>query len=260
MIGWLGIPAGAIAWGFALYVLLVAPSTLASRLLVSMLVIDGIAVVSSYSNSYYLTVLGLSELNWWQVHQASDWAATFLVNVLFPLEMVSEGTVLYGLIPMAYAIAVIVYVPLVAYGMLRTQLFDIDLRLKRTLNRSTIAATFVAVFFLVSELAGMYLSSQLGNLLGAVCTAGLVFFLDRIQRAAESLTDAAMPRTRAAPEYETYRKLQVYEAALQAALQGDGISDKERQMLDSMIASLGIDNAAARQLEYDLQAGVPAGH
>ena len=81
MFEWLGIPAGAIAWGFALYVLLVAPSTLASRLLVSMLVIDGIAVVSSYSNSYYLTFLGLSELNWWQVHQASDWAATLSPSI-----------------------------------------------------------------------------------------------------------------------------------------------------------------------------------
>ena len=60
-----------------------------------------------------------------------------------------------------------------------------------------------------------------------------------------------MPHTQATPEYETYRKLQVYEAALQAALEQGGISDRERRMLDSLIGSLGIDAQAAEQLERD---------
>jgi len=38
----------------------------------------------------------------------------------------------------------------------------IDLRIKRTLKRSTVAAAFVATFFVVSEFAGIYLSGQLG--------------------------------------------------------------------------------------------------
>ncbi len=354
---WLGIPAAVIAWGFAVYVFLVAPKTLASRLLIAMLVIDGVAVVSSYDNPIYvdrLTEFGL--LRWWQIHQASDWAvitvylaflgvavrspltrpfrnprirlalltlgATLATGMFFRDEqslramqpplyatiavvltwgfvsaihawiiardkasrararaftfafgvrdviwmmvffagaahlsgLLGENSVMAYVVPRAYAWAVIIYVPLVAYGMLRTQLFDIDLRIKRTLKRSTVAAAFVAVFFLVSELAALYLSSRLGNLLALVCTAALIFFLEPIQRAAQRFSDAAMPQTRATPEYETYRKLQVYEAALQTALEQGGISDRERQMLNSLIGSLGIDAQAAEQLERDAQA------
>lgn len=182
------------------------------------------------------------------------WIFTFSSGVAYHSGWLSENSVLAYIVPRVYASAVIIYVPLVAYGMLRTQLFDIDLRIKRTLKRSTVAAAFVAAFFLVSEFAALYLSSQLGNLLGLLCTAALIFFLEPIQRAAQRFSDAAMPRTQATPEYETYRKLQVYEAALQTALEQGGISDRERRMLDSLIGSLGIDAKAARRLERDAQA------
>ncbi len=39
---WFGLPATGVAWGFALYVFLIAPRTLAARLLVAMLVVDGL--------------------------------------------------------------------------------------------------------------------------------------------------------------------------------------------------------------------------
>ncbi len=42
---WLGIPAAIIVWCFARYVFLVAPKTLASRLLIAMLVIDGVVII-----------------------------------------------------------------------------------------------------------------------------------------------------------------------------------------------------------------------
>ncbi len=184
------------------------------------------------------------------------WTVAFAINAAFQYGYLSFST-FWAYSPRGYAIAVIIYVPLVAYGMLRTQLFDIDLRVKRTLRRSTIAAAFVAAFFLVSELAALYLSSQLGNLLGLLCTAALIFFLDPIQRAAEGLSNAAMPRTQATPEYEAYRKLQVYELTVQAVLEEGGISARQRRVLDSLIRSLGIDEQVAQQLENDVRESLP---
>ncbi len=366
MVDWLGIPAGILAWSFAFYVFIVARGTTASRFLIGMLIVDGIAVISSFDNGPFVDEwLGVEGLNWWRIHQASDWAVvavylpfigiTLSSKLVAPLKSTKtrvaillvggvaavsmfvlpmpvldatraafyivmsivlawgflaaihswmtatsearrararaftlafgvrdvlwtwvfamgaahmygylpEGTWLLPwdvLVPLAYEVAVIIYVPLVAYDILRTQLFDIDLRIKRTLRRSTIAAAFVAAFFFVSEFAALYLSEQLGNLLGLLCTAALIFFLDPIQRAATRFADAAMPGTRATPEYETYRKLQVYEAAVQAALDEGGISDKERRMLDSLVGSLGIDLKTAQQLEDHVRASlVPAG-
>ena len=361
---WLGIPAGFIAWGFAFYVYIVAPSTRGARYLIGMLVVDGLAVISSGSNSEYINpfltqTLGLPALDWGEIHQASDWAvvavylpflgmtlASPLVGVL--KNKIVSNAVLYGglaiaasmlflseearehfrvpfyavisvvlawgfiaaihswyiatsdairdrarafmlafgardvlwtitfgtitlyhfglvgdggfpeptsmvsiVVAYSYQIAVILYVPLVAYGVLRVQLFDVDLRIKRTIRRSTIAAAFVATFFIVSELAGEVLSSQLGTVLGVVCTGLLVFFLDPIQRAAERVSNAAMPNTHATPEYESFRKLQVYETAVHAALEDGHISKRQRRVLDSMIQSMGIDADIANQLEQD---------
>ncbi len=359
---WLGIPAALIAWSFALYVFIVAPKTTAARLLVALLVVDGIAVVSSYGNSIFFDpyIGSFGQLRWWQIHQASDWlvitfylafigvtvrspltrplrapkvrwvllvsglmlaawmftkdeaeltamvpalypaicialtwgfasaihawmiardeasrararaftmafgirdviwVVTFTISTAIVLNILPDGGLIGSANAFAYALAVILYVPLVAYGMLRTQLFDIDLRLKRTIKRSTVAAAFVAAYFLVSETAATFLSNQLGTVLGLVCTAALVFFLEPIQRAAQRFSDAAMPNTQATPEYETYRKLQVYEAALHTALENGEISSRERQVLNTLIQSMGIDAHAAAALERDALAGAKA--
>jgi hypothetical protein len=365
---WLGIPAALIAWGFALYVFVVAPPSRGARWLTAMLIIDGLAVITSYDNLLYtnpfLESLGLPGIPP-VLHQVSDWALvavylpflgmtlnsplvkplkhpvigrciltgglaiallifflppqvrqqfnipfyvvicivltwgfaaavhswyiasseaereraraftfafgardvlwtfTFGVYLFYYLGIVGTGTWeidekanAFGIIvPLFYELAVIVYVPLVAYGVLRVQLFDVDLRIKRTLRRGTVAAAFVATFFVVSELAANYLSSQFGTVLGVLGTGALVFFLDPIQRAAERLANAAMPNTVDTPEYESFRKLQVYDSALRAALEDGHISQRQRRVLDSMIESLGIGRDVAQRMEQDALAG-----
>ena len=366
---WLGIPAAIVAWGFALYVLIVAPPTRGARFLVGMLFVDGLAVITSYNNLLYLNpmleAIGLPGVPG-VTHQVSDWAlvAVYLpflgmtlssplarplkhplvsrfilygglgfsllifvlpqdvrdqLNVPFYIvicialawgfaaaihtwyiatsqaerERARAFTLAFGvrdvlwtytfayfsaayfgwvgpgidemmvdpdsyskLLPLSYQLAVIIYVPLVAYGVLRVQLFDIDLRIKRTLKRGTIAAAFVATFFVISELASNYLSSQFGTVLGVLGTGALVFFLDPIQRAAERVSNAAMPNTVETPEYESFRKLQVYDSAIRAALEDGHVSERQRRVLNSMIESMGIDRNVAQCMEDDALAAV----
>jgi hypothetical protein len=366
IVEWLGIPAAFIAWGFALYVFVVAPPSRGARFLVAMLVVDGLAVITSghnllYVNKFLGETFGLPEIS--QVsHQVSDWAliAVYLPflgmtlnsplvaplkNPLVARAVMTGSLAVAALIPFlphevreqfnvpfyvvicivlawgfaaavhswyiatndaerdraraftiafgvrdimwtfsfsmwsayyfgffgerpdelstfdiilgySYQLAVILYVPLVAYGVLRVQLFDVDLRIKRTIKRSTIAAAFVATFFIISESAGNYLSSQFGTVLGVLGTAALIFFLDPIQRAAEKLSDAAMPNTHDTPEYEIFRKLQVYESAVRAALEDGHISDRQRRVLTSMIETMGIDAKVAEALENDARAAL----
>ena len=366
---WLGIPAAIVAWGFALYVLVVAPPTRGARFLVAMLLVDGLAVITSYNNLSYLNPFlesvglpGVPPV----LHQVSDWALVavylpfvgmtlsspvanplkhpfvsrfilfgglgFGILILFlpdsvrmrldvPFYIVISialawgfvaalhtwyiasaeaerararaftlafgvrdvlwtitfgyfGLAQFGLVgpgieemmtnpdsysilfPLTYQSAVILYVPLVAYGVLRVQLFDIDLRIKRTLKRGTVAAAFVATFFVISEFAGNYLSSQFGTVLGVLGTGALIFFLDPIQRAAERLSNAAMPNTVDTPEYEAFRKLQVYDSAVRAALEDGHISERQRRVLDSMIESMGIDRKLAQRMEEDTLAAL----
>jgi uncharacterized membrane protein YebE (DUF533 family) len=50
-----------------------------------------------------------------------------------------------------------------------------------------------------------------------------------------------------------YRKMQVYESALIEALHDEGISDRERSLLNRLRDSLEISEADAEAIERDLQ-------
>lgn len=153
-----------------------------------------------------------------------------------------------------YTIGTLVSVPLIAYGILRSHLFDIDLRIRWTIKQSTLAATFVAIVYVISESADRIFSSELGNVAGLLAAAVVVFFLAPLQRFAERVASAAMPRTANTPEYAAFRKLQVYEAALDEALRGGDISPKERAVLNRLRDTLGISSTDAETMERELQA------
>ena len=155
---------------------------------------------------------------------------------------------------MVYSLETLVAVPLIAYGILRTHLFDIDLRIRWTIKQSTIAAAVVAIVYLISEGASRLLSSELGNVAGLLAAALVVFFMASLQRFADRVASAAMPNAVNTPEYAAHRKMQVYEGTVAEALQGSGISRKERALLIRLRDSLGIATADAEALERDLQA------
>ena len=156
-----------------------------------------------------------------------------------------------GLAYVVYALGTLLAVPLISYGILKTQLFDIDLRIRWTIKQSTLAAAFIAVFYLVTEGADRLLASEFGNWIGLLASASLVFFLAPLQRFSERVASLAMPNTENTPEYAAFRKLQVYEAALEEALPG-GISEKERALLNRLRDSLGVAPPDAETLERDL--------
>jgi len=150
-----------------------------------------------------------------------------------------------------YTLGTFIAVPLIAYGILRTQLFDIDLRIRWTIKQSTLAAAVVAIMYLASESASQFLSSEFGNVAGLLAAAVVVFFLTPLQRLAERVASAAMPNTHNTPEYAAFRKLQVYEAAVAEALPG-GVSEKERVLLRRLRESLGISVDDAAAIEHEL--------
>jgi len=153
-----------------------------------------------------------------------------------------------------YACGTLFYVPLIAYGILRTHLFDIDLRIKWTIKQSTVASVFVAIFYLVSEGADRFLSSELGNVAGLLAAALVIFFLEPLRQFADRVAGAAMPNTKNTPEYSAFRKMQVYEEAVAEAHYEGGISTKERALLDRLRDSLGISDIDAVTIEREILA------
>lgn len=153
---------------------------------------------------------------------------------------------------LVYALGTLLAVPLIAYGILRAHLFDIDLRIKWTIKQSTLAAIVVTFIFLISEGADRFLSAELGNFAGLLAAAAVVFFLAPLQRFAESVASTAMPNTENTPEYAAFRKMQVYEEAVSEAYMEGGVSDKERALLVRLRDSLGISETDAIAIEREL--------
>ncbi len=85
-----------------------------------------------------------------------------------------------------------------------------------------------------------------------VPAAALVFFLAPLQGLAERIADRAMPRVRESPEYLAFKKLQMYSAAVETVLSDQEVTERERDMLERMRASLGIGPDDARRLEDDV--------
>lgn len=151
-------------------------------------------------------------------------------------------------------LAGIAFVTLLARALLRDQLFDFDLKLKLNIQRGTIAAVFLAVFLVVAQLIQNVASQALGYIGGAIAAGLLLFALKPLERAAERFASKAMPRTTGSPEYIAFRKLEVYKAAVESALEVRGIDPKEREVLAHLRQKLGIEEEDAYAVEVEATA------
>ncbi|NGX16310.1 hypothetical protein [Wenzhouxiangella sp. XN24] len=194
----------------------------------------------------FALAFGFRDICWFSVYAVATgivWGGIILAE---------EGAGYAFYLDLFYRLGTLLYVPIIAYGILRTHLFDLDLRLRWTLKQSTLAGLVVAILYIVSEGADRFFSTELGDWGGLLAAAVVVFFLAPLQRFAERVAGAAMPNTRNTPEYTIFRKLQVYESALSDALREGGISAKERVLLGHLRDSLGISEADAAAIESDL--------
>jgi hypothetical protein len=180
------------------------------------------------------------------------WGFVYAFTIFDILAGTYNTTNLYTWVDFIYRVSTLIYVPIIAYGILRTQLFDIDLRIRWTIKQSTVASVFIAVMFVVSEGASQFLSDELGAVTGLLAAGILMFFLAPLQRFAEGVASTAMPNTKNTPEYAMFRKMQVYESAMIEAHFEHGVSDRERALLNRLRDSLDISEADAEAIELEL--------
>jgi hypothetical protein len=83
---------------------------------------------------------------------------------------------------------------LLVYAILREQLLGIDLKVRWGISKGTVAAVFIAVFFVASEAAQQFLGAALQNEYVGIFAAGmLVFALAPLSRAADRIAEKAVP-------------------------------------------------------------------
>jgi hypothetical protein len=72
-------------------------------------------------------------------------------------------------------------------------------------------------------------------------------------RLADRVANVAVPETENSPEYEAFRKLQIYHTALEGAYSDGRVTRKDRVILDGLRRTLGIGDADAQRVEDDMR-------
>lgn len=146
---------------------------------------------------------------------------------------------------------------LVTLAILRGRLFGLDIKLRFAISRSTIAAAFVAAFFLASEGAQLVLGRE-NAYVGLVGAAALVFAMAPLQRAAERLAEKAVPisaspAVAASEPMGDTRAVSAYRAAVRAALRDGGITRREELHLMEVAEHVGLTPRQAAVLRHEVE-------
>ncbi len=153
------------------------------------------------------------------------------------------------------ALALSAYILLLAYAVLRSQLFDIDLKVKFVLRHSTVVAMIAAGFIVASEILESLVPVSDTTLSIAVAVVILIL-LRPMHRFALRMTDRLMRGVQNTPEYLGARKNSVYRAALEGAVEDGVVSITERRVLDRLREELGISADDAAAMEDELASGM----
>lgn len=162
-----------------------------------------------------------------------------------------------ALFPTRYALVVIavIFPPLFIYAILQGQLFDLDLKIKWSVSRGTLALCFVAMFFIASKLAEGIADRFLGGkswVIGAIAGGLLLFAIAPLQRWAERVADRAMPNTTGSDEYVRFKKFEVYRATFESLALDGAVTRGDRYTLAKLRRRLGISDGVAAQLEGEV--------
>ncbi len=142
--------------------------------------------------------------------------------------------------------AVLLLMLMMAYGLLKFQLFSLDLRIKVGLTRSMVVAPFAIAFFVVTEtLEGLLPFDSYWA--GLAAAGALSLLIVPLQRKANHLADRLMPGVHDERGYLDTRKETLYMAAVEGAwTDGD---PTEIAVLRRIQERLGLDAKTARLLE-----------
>lgn len=143
------------------------------------------------------------------------------------------------------------YVVLLAYGVLRNQVLDIQLRVKFAIQQSTLGAAVAGLFLVASELLESVLPVH-DQILGVIAALAIVAALRPLQRFAEAFANRVMRGVEPTPIYMESRKLELYRAALEGAMADGVITERERDILHRLRLKLEISEEEAAEAELRL--------
>lgn len=140
---------------------------------------------------------------------------------------------------------------LLAYAILRNQLLGLDVRVKVTVRQSTVAAIFIAAFFVVSEIVSGLLSDRMGLVAGVLTTGVLVFAIHPLQSVGQRVADAAMPTVQPPALMAEDERHRMYRDLAASAWADGNLSKGEGRVLETARGHLALSAEQALRLEAE---------
>lgn len=151
----------------------------------------------------------------------------------------------------AQGLVYLVYVSLLAYGILRSQILDIELKVKFALTQSVAGALLATCFFVLSEGIEALLPVE-GVVPGLIAAGVVVLVLRPIYWMTRGLMERLMPGVERSSRYISTRRVEIYRAALEGAAEDGRVTSAERAILERLRQQLELDDGVARRLEDEV--------
>lgn len=157
---------------------------------------------------------------------------------------------------LAYPVGRLVGALFLGYAVLGGQIEGLDVKLRFAISKSTIAAIFIAVFFIASEAAQQVFGARFGPVYGIAAAGSLVFTMAPLQRIGERLAQKAVPiadesvpaiHARSRPGADTYRR------AVRLALKDRKLTTDEEVELAHVAHDLGLSAPDATRIRHEVE-------
>lgn len=158
----------------------------------------------------------------------------------------------------AFALTRVLATALLAIGILRFQMLSLDVKIRWTVSRSTVAVVIVAVFVGVQTFVSEYFTDAVGLLGGAAAAAVLVFAIAPLQRAADRVAAKAVPGGESGL-FKTKQIEEAYRKAVRMVVRDGVVSPDEEVELAGLADSLGLSAARAMEIRQEVSKRRPQG-
>ena len=152
----------------------------------------------------------------------------------------------------------ILFVVLVAYAILKFQLFDIEVKVKRSVKYIMVTAVLIASLLFINELVETFLLESLfsGEITASILTACMVGVLFiPVERLCRRGVNKLFPKVRESEEHYHFKKEEVYRATLEEAWVDGTLTEKEKMMLKSLREKLGLSEEEHNKIETEVKKG-----
>ena len=150
-----------------------------------------------------------------------------------------------GLFGLARLIGVVV----LAHTLVRYRLFDLDVRIRWTIRKGTVASAFFLVFIIVGVVAENFLTDRYGWAVGGVGAGLLLFAIRPLEQLGSRISARALPSAIPIARRGEAERASMFEHMAREAWADGQLSKAERRVLEVARQRLGLTEAKALAIE-----------